>query len=162
MRNKNTVQKECRDKEEIMGFLKKLESEELKIDAILGAHIHDVAHHWIHGIPVIETTAGANYFHILYLPFKINEDGTVTLQNNDIQIEGPVPVCEKIWSDTKKCEYRNNEPTTNMKNILYHNSILETDQGLIKALEGWYNITRPKMENIIVYLVKYLAAQNVI
>jgi 2',3'-cyclic-nucleotide 2'-phosphodiesterase (5'-nucleotidase family) len=85
----------------------------------------------------------------LYLPFKINEDGTVTLQNDDIQIEGPVPVCEKIWSDTKRCEYRNNEPTTNMKNILYHNSILEKDQGLIKALEGWYNITRSKMENII-------------
>lgn len=149
MRNKYTEQKECRDKEEIMEFLKKLESEELKIDAILGAHIHDVAHHWIHGIPVIETTAGANYFHILYLPFKINDDGTVTLINNDIQIEGPVPVCEKIWSDTKRCEYRNNEPTTNMKNILYHNSILEKDQGLIKALEGWYNITRSKMENII-------------
>ena len=149
MRNKNTFQKECRDKEEIMAFLKRLESEELKIDAILGAHIHDVAHHWIHGIPVIETTAGANFFHILYLPFKIEESGKLTLQNNDIQIEGPVPVCEKIWPDTKKCEYKSNEPTTNMKNILFHNSLLETDENLYVALEGWYNITKPKMENFI-------------
>ena len=149
MRDKNTHQEPCRDKEEIMAFLKKIESEELKIDAIVGAHVHDVVHHWIHNIPVIETNSGAEYFHVIYLPFQINSDGSVALQNNKIQIEGPVPVCEKIWSDTKRCEYRNNEPTTNMKKILYHNSILETDQGLLDALEGWYNITKSKMENII-------------
>ena len=149
IRDKNTVQKECREKEEIMPFLKKLESEELKIDAILGAHIHDIVHHWIRGIPVIETANGANYFHVLYLPFKVNENGGVTLQNNDIKIEGPVPVCEKIWPDTKECSYRGNEPTTNMKKISYHNSILETDQGIIQALDNWYTITKPKLENII-------------
>ena len=149
IRDKNTVQKECREKEEIMPFLKKLESEELKIDAILGAHIHDIVHHWIRGIPVIETANGANYFHVLYLPFKVNENGGVTLQNNDIKIEGPVPVCEKIWPDTKECSYRGNEPTTNMKKISYHDSILETDQGIIQALDNWYTITKPKLENII-------------
>ena len=149
IRDKNTVQKECREKEEIMPFLKKLESEELKIDAILGAHIHDIVHHWIRGIPVIETANGANYFHVLYLPFKVDENGGVTLQNNDIKIEGPVPVCEKIWPDTKECSYRGNEPTTNMKKISYHNSILETDQGIIQALDNWYTITKPKLENII-------------
>ena len=149
MWKKDTIQKECRDKEEIMAFLKRIESEELKIDAVLASHIHDVAHHWINGIPVVETTSGANYFNLIYLPFKINEDGTVTLQNNDIQIEGPVPVCEKIWPDSRKCEYRSNEPTNNMKKISYHNSVLEPDQDLYKALEGWYNITRPKMENIL-------------
>ena len=149
IRDKNTVQKECREKEEIMPFLKKLESEELKIDAILGAHIHDIVHHWIRGIPVIETANGANYFHVLYLPFKVNENGGVTLQNNDIKIEGPVPVCEKIWPDTKECSYRGNEPTTNMKKISYHNLILETDQGIIQALDNWYTITKPKLENII-------------
>ena len=150
MRNKSTYQKECRDKEEIMDFLKKLESEELKIDAIIGAHVHDVAHHWINGIPVIESTNGAEYFHVIYLPFKINEDGSVTLQNNDIQIEGPVPICEKIWPDTKKCNYKDDQPTTNMRKILFHNSILEVDQDLMLALDGWYNITKPKMENFIV------------
>ena len=151
MRDKNTIQKECRDKEEIMAFLKKLENEELKIDAIVGAHVHDVVHHWINGIPVIESTNGAEYFHVLYLPFKINEDGkTITLINNDIQIEGPVPVCEKIWPDTKKCNYKSDQPTTNMRSIIYHNSILEIDQDLMKALDFWYTILKPKMENVIV------------
>ena len=91
MRNKETPQKECDPDQEIMSFLKRIESEELKIDALIGAHVHDVVHHWIHGIPCIESS-GAGYFHILYLPFKIKNDGTVAIQNNDIQIEGPVPV----------------------------------------------------------------------
>ena len=147
--DKNTYQKECREKEEIMAFLKKIESEELKIDAIMGAHIHDIVHHWIHGIPIIETTNGAGYFNILYLPFKKNPQGGVTLQNDDIKIEGPVPVCEKIWPDTKECSYRGNEPTTNMKKIKYHNSILEKDQDLIQALDKWYNLIKSKMENVI-------------
>ena len=25
---------------------------------------------------------------------------------NKIQIEGPVPLCAKLWSDSKNCEYR--------------------------------------------------------
>ena len=37
-----------------------------------------------------------------------------------------------------------------MKKILYRDYILETDQNLIDALKGWYNITKSKMENIIV------------
>ncbi len=84
MRDKSTLQKECDSDQEIMGFLKKIESEELKVDALIGAHIHDVVHHWIHGVPCIESS-GAGYFNILYLPFKINSD-KVTLINENIQI----------------------------------------------------------------------------
>ena len=148
IRNKEFPQKECEPDQEIMSFLKKIESEELKIDALIGAHIHDVVHHWINGIPCIESS-GAGYFHILYLPFKINEDGTVTIQNNDIEIEGPVPVCEKIWSDSKGCEYRENEPASNMDIISYHGSELYEDQDLLKELNFWYNTIKPKMLNIL-------------
>ena len=147
MRDKSTFQKECESEQEIMGFLKKIESEELKVDALIGAHVHDVVHHWIHGVPCIESS-GAGYFNVLYLPFKINGD-KVTLVNENIQIEGPVPVCAKIWEDTKSCNYKEDEPATNMKEILFHNSILEVDQGLIESLDEWYQIIKPKMENIL-------------
>ncbi len=52
------------------------------MEAIVGAHVHDVVYHWIHNIPVIETNSGAEYFHVIYLPFQVNVDGIVTLQNN--------------------------------------------------------------------------------
>ena len=148
MRNKKTFQKECEEEQEIMGFLKRLESEELKIDALIGAHVHDVVHHWIHGIPIIESS-GAGYFHVMYLPFKKNESGGVTLINDDIEIEGPVPVCEKIWEDTKRCNFKEDQPGTNMKDILFHRHVLEVDQGLVNALKDWYNIVSPKMYNIL-------------
>ena len=148
MRNKETPQKECDPDQEIMSFLKRIESEELKIDALIGAHVHDVVHHWIHGIPCIESS-GAGYFHILYLPFKIKSDGTVAIQNNDIEIEGPVPVCEKIWEDTKTCIYKEDVPASNMKTILYHGLELEEDKNLLKELDGWYQILKPKMLNTL-------------
>ena len=148
MRNKDTPQKECDPDQEIMSFLKRVESEELKIDALIGAHVHDVVHHWIHGIPCIESS-GAGYFHILYLPFKIKSDGTVAIQNNDIEIEGPVPVCEKIWEDTKTCIYKEDVPASNMKTILYHGFELEEDKNLLKELDGWYQILKPKMLNTL-------------
>jgi 2',3'-cyclic-nucleotide 2'-phosphodiesterase (5'-nucleotidase family) len=148
MRNKDTHQEPCDTSEEIMSFLKKVESEELKIDALVGAHVHDVVHHWIHGIPCIESS-GAGYFNILYLPFRINDDESVTLINDEIEIEGPVPVCEKIWDDTRACNYKENEPASNMRDILFHNSVLEVDQGLFDELDGWYQIINKKRTNIL-------------
>jgi 2',3'-cyclic-nucleotide 2'-phosphodiesterase/3'-nucleotidase len=148
MRNKDTHQEPCDTSEEIMSFLKKVESEELKIDALVGAHVHDVVHHWIHGIPCIESS-GAGYFNILYLPFRINDDESVTLINDEIEIEGPVPVCEKIWDDTRACNYKENEPASNMRDILFHNSVLEVDQGLFDELDGWYQIINKKRANIL-------------
>ena len=148
MRNKNTPQKECEPEEEIMPFLKKIESEELKIDAIIGAHVHDVVHHWINGIPIIESS-GAGYFHVMYLPFKVNDDKTVTLQNDDIEIEGPIPVCEKIWDDTKMCNFKEDKPASEMSDIKFHNNILELDTELQNTLKGWYDIVKPKIENVL-------------
>ena len=148
MRNKLSPQKECEHEQEIMSFLEKIEDEELKIDGLIGAHVHDVVHHWINGIPIIESS-GADYFHVMYLPFKINEDGTVTLQKNDIEIEGPIPVCEKIWEDTKRCNFREDKPASEMKDILFHNNILEVDKDLQNALKYWYDIVQPKIENIL-------------
>ena len=88
-------------------------------------------------------------FQYFIFTIKINSD-KVTLINENIQIEGSVPVCEKIWEDTKNCNYKEDEPATNMKDILFHNSILEVDQGLIESLDEWYQIIKPKMENILV------------
>ena len=77
IRDKNTHQEG--NEEEIMTSLKKIEREELKMEAIVGTHVHDVVYHWIHNIPVIETNSGAEYFHVIYLPFQVNTDGSVTL-----------------------------------------------------------------------------------
>ena len=148
IRDKNTPQLECDEGQEIMDFLDEIKNENLKIDAIIGAHIHDVVHHWINDIPIIESS-GAAYFHILYLPFKKNNDGTVTIINNDIKIEGPIPVCEKVWTFSKNCEYYEKEATI-MENFYFHGEIPQKDENIFKEMGIWYEIIKNKTENNLV------------
>ena len=65
MRNKNTNQLECEPDQEIMAFLKKIESEELKVDALIGTHVNNVVHHWINGVPCIESSS-AGFFNTYF------------------------------------------------------------------------------------------------
>ena len=145
MRDSTTQQRECKETEEIMSFLQQIkEDREMQIDGVIAAHVHDVVHHWISGIPVIESS-GSDYFNILYLPFKVTNDIPV-LQNSKIVIEGPVPVCEKIWPDTKNCEYRY-EDSSIMQNFLFHEKLITIDKDLSEELQFWNNIINEKIKN---------------
>jgi 2',3'-cyclic-nucleotide 2'-phosphodiesterase/3'-nucleotidase len=137
----------CQENEEIMTFLQQIKDEGIQIDGVVAAHVHDVAHHWISDIPVVESS-GPDYFNILYLVFKQNGDGTVTLQNNKIVIEGPVPVCEKLWPDTKNCEYRY-EDSSVMGDFIFHNRNVTLDEDLANLLKYWSDIIDSKLNNVL-------------
>lgn len=72
------------------------------------------------------------------------------LKNDNIQIEGPVPVCSKIWEDSKNCNFKEDQPASNMKDISFHNSVLMEDTGLNDILKSWRDIIEPKMVNALV------------
>ena len=145
MRDTSTQQRECKENEEIMNFLQQIkENNEIQIDGVISAHVHDVVHHWISGIPVIESS-GSDYFNILYLPFRVTNNNPV-LQTNKIVIEGPVPVCEKIWPDSKNCEYRY-EDSSVMQNFIFHGKLISLDEELSEHLKFWNNIINEKIKN---------------
>ncbi|MCQ2821066.1 MAG: bifunctional metallophosphatase/5'-nucleotidase [archaeon] len=148
MRNKTEKQKEtCVDNLEIMSYLKDLPKG--TIDGIIGGHVHDVVHHWIQDIPVIETD-GAFHAHIMYLHFK-KENGVYVIQNDKTEIEGPLPLCEKIFPDNKRCNYR--DPayiTSNLSDYSFHGEIVKTDDELSAKLKKWKDILDEKYKNIIV------------
>jgi len=68
------------------------------IDGVVQGHRHKFSHHFINKIPVIGTSNGGYYFNVLYLNFY-NKEIYYKL------IEGPIPVCEKIFSEKKICSY---------------------------------------------------------
>ena len=145
MRDSNIHQRECEENEEIMSFLEQIKNDsEMNIDGVIAAHVHDIVHHWISDIPVIETS-GADYFNVLYLPFRINKDGII-LQTNKIAIEGPVPVCEKLWPDSKNCEYRY-ENSAIMEEFIFHEKAVILDQDLLNELKKWNDIIEQKIKN---------------
>jgi hypothetical protein len=60
------------------------------VDGIVQGHRHKFSHHFIRGVPVIGTINGGFYFNVMYLKFY-------NKQIYDRIIEGPIPVCEKIF-----------------------------------------------------------------
>ena len=147
MRDSTTQQRFCNDNEEIMSFLSEIKSEKVEVDGVIAAHVHDVVHHWISDIPVIESS-GADYFNILYLPFRLNKNNTYSLQKTKIVIEGPVPVCEKLWPDTKNCVYKY-EDSSIMQDFIFHDKNVILDEELSHELQYWKNIIDSKVKNNI-------------
>ena len=74
------------------------------IDAIINGDMHNEVHHWINNIPIMCTNGQGKNINIMYLPFKKHKNNKYVLVNNEIKIEGPLPGCEKIFSNTKNCE----------------------------------------------------------
>ena len=99
LRDKNAIQSECRKTDEAYILLKKLNND--IIDVFLAGHKHDVIHNWINGIPVMSNDRNGKYAQIMYLPF---DKKTRKLVKDKIMIEGPLPICEKIFRNKKICD----------------------------------------------------------
>jgi hypothetical protein len=68
------------------------------IDGVVQGHRHKFSHHFIQGVPVMGTINGGYYFNILYLKFY-------NFKVYERLIEGPVPVCERVFSNLNTCGY---------------------------------------------------------
>ena len=99
LRDKNTFQSDCRKTDEAYKLMKNLNTD--IIDVFFAGHKHDVTHNWINGIPVMSNDRNGKYAQIIYLPF---DRKTKKLINNKIIIEGPLPICEKIFKNKKICD----------------------------------------------------------
>jgi 2',3'-cyclic-nucleotide 2'-phosphodiesterase (5'-nucleotidase family) len=129
-----------------MDFLKEVKEDgNVQIDGVVGVHVHVISHHWISDIPVLESS-GSDYFNILYLEFTVNKNGTLKLKTDKTTIEGPVPVCEKLWPDTKNCEYKY-EDSTVMGDFIFHKKNVTLDKDLAEALKYWSDIIDSKLDN---------------
>jgi hypothetical protein len=74
------------------------------IDAVVQGHRHTQSHYFYKGVPIIGAINGGFYFNTIRLRFTL--DGKKAyIQDEDLLIEGPIPVCEKIFDGTNKCEY---------------------------------------------------------
>lgn len=73
------------------------------IDGIITGHSHKEVHHWFKEIPIISPVNNGFYANILYLAFNKNKN--YQLEKEKVRIEGPVPICERIFSKSIKCEY---------------------------------------------------------
>jgi len=88
----------CSKDEELTKLLKQLKPG--TVDAVIGGHAHEIVHHWINDIPVIQSGKFGQYVHLLHIHYAGEKDRT------KVSIEGPVPVCEKIFANQGNCDGR--------------------------------------------------------
>ena len=149
MRNSETTQNLCETDDDISKYLKELKDNNININGVVAGHRHDVAHHWISGYPVVESS-GSDYFNILYLAFTYNKSKKE--YNFDIkktQIEGPVPICEKIWPNSKNCEYKYKDSSL-MKKFKFHEKEVSLDSKMVQTLKYWEDIINTKLNNNLI------------
>lgn len=80
------------------------------VDAVISGQSHSVVHHWLpiggpdsaKKIPVVQSGAHNLYYSVLYLPFR-RELAHLA------QIEGPIPLCKKVFERTLNCDTRSAE-----------------------------------------------------
>ena len=104
------------------------------IDGVIGGHNHQQVHHWVYDIPIISSADQGFYSSILYLPFKYATSKKIyEIYKSKIQIEGPLPICEKVFEKSKRCDYVKKSEIKNylpLVNYKFHGVKVEKDDTL--------------------------------
>jgi len=140
IRNINTKQGACRKNDEAYILLNKLKPG--TIDLFLAGHKHDTVHNWINGIPVMSNDKNGKYAQIVYLPF---DRKTKKIVNDKILIEGPLPICEKIFKKRKICDLYilNKKQEKKVGKLLpykFHGIKIEKEESISKIGKKYLNL----------------------
>ncbi len=130
---------ECRKNDELYELLSQFNDDNKYFDVIVSGHTHETVHQWIKGYPVISNIDKGKYFNLMYLYFNKNGDKYTFLKDKTI-IEGPIPICEKIFEKTLKCEIGNSDEIKNwgnLNNFKFHDKIIKKEEKLINLSKKW-------------------------
>ena len=140
LRDINTNQTECKGEDEAYILLNKLKPG--TIDLFLGGHKHEIVHHWFNGIPFMSNDRNGKYAQIVYLPF---DKKTKKLVNNKIIMEGPLPICDKLFKNMKLCDLSvvDEEDEINfgeLVNYKFHGVKIEKEKSISEIGEKYLDI----------------------
>lgn len=90
----------CGVKGEIVDLINELP--EGTVDLVVSGHTHQITHCFIKGVPIVSGTSNGKYVNVVYLSF--DEKDYHFLNHNTI-IEGPIPICSKVYSEKKICDF---------------------------------------------------------
>jgi 5'-nucleotidase len=124
----------CETHEEIPEMLEALPPG--TVDAVVSGHTHQVIHHYVKGVPVIQAGAGAQYYNLIYLTWNWKERKLV---NSEVAIEGPIPVCEKVFENQGDCNGLRPAPRNGRGSLVtprFHGAAIRPSSSIEKWVEG--------------------------
>ena len=123
------LQENCNKDSELYKLLYSLDQG--LIDAVITGHSHEEVHHFINNIPVISPKNKGSYSNIIYLAFDKRNDFKIA--KHKIRIEGPLPICEKIFKKNHKCEFVKESELNEflpLLNYKFHGILIEKELSL--------------------------------
>ncbi|NDG85118.1 MAG: bifunctional metallophosphatase/5'-nucleotidase, partial [Proteobacteria bacterium] len=73
------------------------------LDGIVAGHTHQIIHHYLNGVPVVQGEAYNQYFNIIYYTFDKKSRKILPALT---RIEGVVPICAEVFSGTRHCDVK--------------------------------------------------------
>ena len=73
------------------------------LDGIVAGHTHQIIHHFMNGVPVVQGEAYNQYFNIIYYTFDRETGRPIP---GLTRIEGVVPICAEFFAGTRHCDVR--------------------------------------------------------
>jgi 2',3'-cyclic-nucleotide 2'-phosphodiesterase (5'-nucleotidase family) len=142
----------CNPTEEMEILLNSLEPN--LIDVVVSGHTHDNVHQFINGYPVISSVNNGKYFNAMYLYFDKNSEGKYVFNPNKTIIEGPIPVCAKVFKENKRCEFLENETLSSyeINKFKFHNVTIEKNKKLEELSDKWWEQYQKYVTQVLCYL----------
>lgn len=133
MKKPTDIQGGCGDQDEIVRLVRSLPLG--TVDAIVSGHTHTVVHHWVSGVPVIQGGAFGRYVNVIYLSYDWAQRRLLT---EETRIEGPIPVCPKVFKNQNDCNGDRPAPKNGRGPLVsykFHGKTLTPDSDTTRWLE---------------------------
>jgi 2',3'-cyclic-nucleotide 2'-phosphodiesterase (5'-nucleotidase family) len=102
------------------------------LDGIVSGHTHQIIHHWLNGIPVVQDEAYNQHFNVIYYTF---DRKTRRLIPELTRIEGLIPICEKTFEGSDHCDVRRlgSSEVPHLREAVFHGQKVIPDS----SIEAW-------------------------
>ncbi|MCM0607297.1 MAG: bifunctional metallophosphatase/5'-nucleotidase [Xanthomonadaceae bacterium] len=147
VRRKNDPNGDCKDYDELYRFLNNIPKG--TVDLVVSGHTHTILHHWINGTPVIQGEAFNHYFNVVTLTYD-HESKRVVPELTEI--EGPVPVCDKVFKNLGHCNGKLPAPNEGRGALIpaqFHGQTITPDPEIEKFLKPLFEKTKFVKSKII-------------
>ena len=156
MYNRTSKQSGCEKNSILYKILNKIDSD--LIDGIIAGDAKNDVHQWINDIPIMSTRDKARSLNIMYLPFKKLKKHKYSLAKDKIKIEGPLPLCEKVFNNLKHCETISKEEYTKAGDLVeyyWHSRRIELEPEFKTEFEEYYSQYQRYIEDKVVKFIGF-------
>ena len=156
MYNKTSKQSRCEKNSILYKLLNNTDSD--VIDGIIAGDTKSDVHHWINDIPIMSTRNKARTLNIMYLPFKKTKKHKYSLVKDKIKIEGPLPLCEKVFNNLKHCETISKEEYTKAGDLVeyyWHSRRIEPESVFKTEFDEYYSQFQRYIEDKVVKFIGF-------